>query len=157
MLFTRHDGELRAQLPGRMAWIRRARAAVPACALLAGASSDLNARRSRTSSATGCEAAAAPRFSFGVIADIQYCDCDDATNFGGTETRAYRDTLRQIKLAVNSWNAAGVLFVAQLGDLIDGQNAGGYGAGLQFDGPQSEVHDAHDPASSPTRSHDYPF
>ena len=26
-------------------------------------------------------------FRFGVIADIQYCDCDNATNFGGSETR----------------------------------------------------------------------
>ena len=78
-------------------------------------------------------------FTFGIIADIQYCDCDDATNFAGTETRYYRDTVRQAKLAVDSWNAHKVLFVAQLGDLIDGQNAGGYGAGLSFDKPQSEV------------------
>ncbi|KAL1496478.1 hypothetical protein AB1Y20_016432 [Prymnesium parvum] len=80
-----------------------------------------------------------PLFSFGVIADIQYCDTDDASNFAATETRRYRDTLRQAGLAAQSWNEAGVLFVAQLGDLIDGQNAGGYGAGLRFDGPQSEV------------------
>lgn len=80
-----------------------------------------------------------PVFSFGVIADIQYCDCDDATNFAGTEHRKYRDTLRQTELAVASWNQAKVNFVVQLGDLIDGQNAGGYGAGLSFSEPQSDV------------------
>ena len=30
-------------------------------------------------------------------------------------------------------------FAVQLGDLIDGQNAGGYGAGLSMAEPQSEV------------------
>lgn len=72
-------------------------------------------------------------------ADIQYCDCDDASNFAGTEIRAYRGSLSQTAQAVAHWNACGVDFVVQLGDLIDGQNAGKYGAGLHFDEPQSEV------------------
>jgi len=93
------------------------------------------------------EAAEPALFRFGVVADIQYCDCDDATNFAGTETRRYRGTLAQIHDAVTLWNGlrrdAGLSFVIQLGDLIDGQNAGKYGAGLGFmssgAGPQSEV------------------
>ena len=79
-----------------------------------------------------------PQFRFGVIADIQYCDCDTATNFAGTEVRNYRGTLAQAQDAVALWNSMGVQFVVQLGDLIDGQNAGGYGAGLKFEEPQSE-------------------
>lgn len=78
-------------------------------------------------------------FRFGVIADIQYCDCDDASNFAGTEVRKYRGTLAQAHQAAEHWNAAGVNFAVQLGDLIDGQNAGGYGAGLSFAEPQSET------------------
>ena len=85
-----------------------------------------------------------PLFRFGVIADIQYCDCDDATNFAGTEVRRYRGTLSQTRSAVSLWNSlADLRFVIQLGDLIDGQNAGKYGAGLGFmssgAGPQSEA------------------
>eukprot|EP00965_Chrysotila_dentata_P008630 280697-Pleurochrysis_carterae.AAC.1 len=85
-------------------------------------------------------AAEAPCLCFGVIADIQYCDCDDATNFAGTEVRCYRSGLEQTGQAVRVWNSLPDLnFVAQLGDLIDGQNNGKYGAGLQFEEPQSAV------------------
>ena len=83
-----------------------------------------------------------PIFRFGVIADIQYCDCDDASNFVGTEVRKYRGTLGQAKAAADYWNrleSPKTSFVLQLGDLIDGQNAGGYGAGLSFSEPQSEA------------------
>ena len=51
------------------------------------------------------------------------------TNFAGTETRKYRGTLAQTHRAVEHWNSLDLKFVANLGDLIDGQNAGGYGAG----------------------------
>ena len=79
-----------------------------------------------------------PIFRFGVIADIQYCDVAPATNFRGTETRDYRGVIAQTERAVRLWNSLDSLaFVAQLGDLIDGQNAGKYGAGLDFDAPQS--------------------
>ena len=79
-----------------------------------------------------------PLFRFGVIADIQYCDCKPATNFCGSETRNYRGGLAQTERAVEFWNSLNNLaFVAQLGDLIDGQNAGTYGQGLDFDSPQS--------------------
>jgi hypothetical protein len=83
-----------------------------------------------------------PLLRFGVIADIQYCDCEDASNFAGTETRRYRGTLPQTRAAVAHWNALtqpAPAFVVNMGDLIDGQNAGKYGAGLQFESPQSDV------------------
>ena len=83
-----------------------------------------------------------PAFRFGVIADIQYCDCDDASNFAGTEVRKYRGTLAQTRRAVEHWNALSepaAACVLNLGDIIDGQNAGKYGAGLAFSKPQSEV------------------
>ena len=99
-----------------------------------------------TMSAEGSSAKSAgeerPLFRFGVIADIQYCDCDDAANFAGTEVRKYRGTLPQTRAAVAHWNALTEprpSFVLNLGDLIDGQNAGGYGAGLNMAEPQSEV------------------
>ena len=80
------------------------------------------------------------RFRFGVIADIQYCDLESATNFSGTETRNYRGTLAQTRDAVLLWNGLqpAPRFVAQLGDVIDGQNAGEYGAGKLMPTPQSE-------------------
>eukprot|EP00906_Rhabdomonas_costata_P035051 RCo049275 len=79
-----------------------------------------------------------PKFRFGVIADVQYGDFDDASNFDGDELRSYRSSLQAVREAVRSWNALELNFVAQLGDLIDGQNAGSYGAGLKLGGkPQS--------------------
>lgn len=86
------------------------------------------------------EAESGCQFRFGVVADIQYCDCETASNFMGTEQRNYRGTLGQVKRAVELWNSLipRPLFIAQLGDLIDGQNAGGYGAGLNMASPQSQ-------------------
>merc|ERR1712215_283291 len=61
-------------------------------------------------------------FSFGVIADIQYVDAEDATDFSGKQKRRYRNSLEVVKKAVKKWsNGDGVEFVAQLGDLIDGK------------------------------------
>ena len=63
---------------------------------------------------------------FAVIADVQYADIDDAYNFSKTSKRMYRRSLRAFQLAVQSWNSVHaskpISFVAQLGDLIDGQN-----------------------------------
>jgi len=74
-------------------------------------------------------------FVFGVIADIQYADRADGTNFAKTVTRRYRNALEITKTAVADWNAYStaegvpgwgasgeISFVAQLGDLIDGVN-----------------------------------
>jgi manganese-dependent ADP-ribose/CDP-alcohol diphosphatase len=96
------------------------------------------------SSSSAASAAAAPTptplFRFGLIADVQYADIDDATNFSGDSVRNYRSTLETVKLAVAHWNAQSdpaPRVVAQRGDLIDGQNAGKYGQGLAFEEPQS--------------------
>ena len=60
---------------------------------------------------------------FGVVADVQYCDIEDARNFAGTEIRFYRGSLDGARRAARGFEAArlgrGLDFVAQLGDLLD--------------------------------------
>ena len=81
---------------------------------------------------------------FGLIADVQYCDIEDGMNFGGTEFRYYRGSLGGAARAAAAFAAArgergSLRFVAQLGDIIDGQNGGTYGAGLAWRGaPRSD-------------------
>jgi len=62
-------------------------------------------------------------WKFGIIADIQYADIDDGESFMGVK-RYYRHALQAATLAVEEWEQQGddVLFVAQLGDIIDGFN-----------------------------------
>lgn len=78
-------------------------------------------------------------FGFGLISDIQYADIEDASNFSGTEHRGYREAAHAAMTSLQTWSThpASPLFVAQLGDLIDGQNAGTYGQGLALKEPQS--------------------
>lgn len=66
---------------------------------------------------------------WGMIADVQYADLPDAMNFKRTRTRFYRKTLEMLARAVAHWNheRGGVDFIAQLGDLIDGQSRGKLG------------------------------
>ncbi|KAL1516015.1 hypothetical protein AB1Y20_002628 [Prymnesium parvum] len=65
-----------------------------------------------------------PPLSFGVIADVQWADIDDGTNFDRSVARRYRGALAQLRAAAQWWQAhAPLAFVAQLGDLIDGKNA----------------------------------
>jgi 3',5'-cyclic AMP phosphodiesterase CpdA len=56
---------------------------------------------------------AAPLFSFGVVADIQYADKNTAG------ARHYRDSLAKLDDCLDFWNAAPLDFVIQLGDLVD--------------------------------------
>lgn len=65
-----------------------------------------------------------PRFSFGLIADVQYADTDDAYNFSRTRIRRYRQSKRLWERAVESWLEEEVDFIVQLGDFIDGLNRG---------------------------------
>lgn len=58
----------------------------------------------------------------GLIADVQYADADDGSDFSGKHMRHFRNTLRVLDRAVERWNAEGVDAVVQLGDLIDGCN-----------------------------------
>eukprot|EP00924_Labyrinthula_sp_SR-Ha-C_P000993 maker-scaffold_7-snap-gene-10.20-mRNA-1 protein AED:0.21 eAED:0.21 QI:114/1/1/1/0.5/0.33/3/680/359 len=78
-------------------------------------------------------------FRFGLISDIQTADIDDAPNFVGTEIRHYRGALEAAKLAVQDFNLEEVDFVLQVGDIIDGQNAGNYG---QLKGKEPQSHQA---------------
>ncbi|KAM9177751.1 manganese-dependent ADP-ribose/CDP-alcohol diphosphatase isoform 1-T2 [Mergus octosetaceus] len=68
---------------------------------------------------------AAPRVSFGVVADIQYADEEDGCDFWGRRRRYYRHSLRLLRAAVEAWAAEQppLAFVVQLGDCIDGVNA----------------------------------
>lgn len=68
---------------------------------------------------------AAPRVSFGVVADIQYADEEDGCDFWGRRRRYYRHSLRLLRAAVEAWAAEQppLAFVLQLGDCIDGVNA----------------------------------
>eukprot|EP00122_Pirum_gemmata_P021171 Pgem_evm1s19744 len=66
-------------------------------------------------------------FSFGLVADVQYLDREDGSNFVKTKIRRYRQTLNGLKMAVKLWNHEiktknKMLFIGQLGDLIDGFN-----------------------------------
>ncbi len=54
-----------------------------------------------------------PLFSFGMISDIQYCDCDHEGS------RYYRESLKKLTSCVNDLNSKNLSFVVSLGDLID--------------------------------------
>jgi manganese-dependent ADP-ribose/CDP-alcohol diphosphatase len=60
-------------------------------------------------------------FTFGVIADVQYCDTEDGKSFAGV-SRLFRGAHTALERAVDEWvkPESEVKFVAQLGDLIDG-------------------------------------
>lgn len=80
----------------------------------------------------------APLFTFGVIADVQYADRDDALNFPRTVVRHYRNARTLARRAYEHWSSLPARdsltwhsssnwprpdFVLQLGDLIDGWNS----------------------------------
>ena len=52
-----------------------------------------------------------PLFSFGLIADIQYCDCDPSG------TRFYRSSLTKLEEAVRSLRIDSPAFVVNLGEI----------------------------------------
>jgi manganese-dependent ADP-ribose/CDP-alcohol diphosphatase len=54
-----------------------------------------------------------PLFSFGIVADVQYCDGEPEG------TRFYRNSLSKLRVAMNSFRRDSVDFVINLGDLID--------------------------------------
>uniref|UniRef100_A0A803JZD2 Manganese-dependent ADP-ribose/CDP-alcohol diphosphatase n=1 Tax=Xenopus tropicalis TaxID=8364 RepID=A0A803JZD2_XENTR len=65
-----------------------------------------------------------PYFTFGIIADIQYADMDNRFNYLKTSMRYYRNSLTQLKAAVEEWAMESIkpAFILQLGDIIDGIN-----------------------------------
>ncbi len=54
-----------------------------------------------------------PLFTFGLISDVQYCDCEPGGN------RFYRLSTGRLREAVNSFRKDSVSFIVNLGDLID--------------------------------------
>lgn len=54
-----------------------------------------------------------PLFTFGLVADVQYCDCDPAGS------RFYRQSPGKLREAINSFRSDSVSFVVSLGDIID--------------------------------------
>jgi manganese-dependent ADP-ribose/CDP-alcohol diphosphatase len=54
-----------------------------------------------------------PLFSFGLIADIQYCDCDSF------ETRFYRNSPQKLENCLKDFADENLSFMVSLGDLID--------------------------------------
>ncbi len=54
-----------------------------------------------------------PLFSFGMISDIQYCNCDHIGS------RFYRESLMKLNHCVNHLNGMELSFVVSLGDLIE--------------------------------------
>lgn len=52
-------------------------------------------------------------FQFGLVADAQYCDCDDR------RTRHYRTSLGKLEETVGTFNKLDLTFTVQLGDIID--------------------------------------
>lgn len=54
-----------------------------------------------------------PIITFGVIADIQYCDCDPAG------TRFYRESLEKLSDAIDDFNNLSLDCIVTLGDMID--------------------------------------
>ncbi|MBI4877270.1 MAG: metallophosphoesterase [Acidobacteria bacterium] len=68
----------------------------------------------RTFLAAAVPAATAPRFSFGLVADLQYADQDPAGQ------RDYRRSIEKLRAAREGFARERLAFVAQLGDLVDG-------------------------------------
>mmetsp|Transcript_65632 Transcript_65632/g.136704 ORF Transcript_65632/g.136704 Transcript_65632/m.136704 type:complete len:374 (+) Transcript_65632:106-1227(+) len=67
-------------------------------------------------------------FRFGIIADVQYADIPTATSFDGKRKRFYDATLGDLQKADRWWrevcraDGQEMAFIANLGDILDGQN-----------------------------------
>ncbi|RUS79332.1 hypothetical protein EGW08_012917 [Elysia chlorotica] len=62
--------------------------------------------------------------TFGIVADVQYADSENGSDFLKKRIRYYRNSLNLLENAINDWKKSSdpVAFVLQLGDLIDGKN-----------------------------------
>ncbi|CAH0346517.1 metallophosphoesterase [Bacillus sp. CECT 9360] len=82
-----------------------------------------------------------PAFEFGLIPDIQYCDCD------ASGTRFYRDSVSKLKDAAAILNQHKLSFTVQTGDIID-RNLESFDTILpiynQVEGPKYHVLGNHD-------------
>jgi len=64
--------------------------------------------------ATEIDRDAAPQFSFGAIADVQYADKETSGQ------RRYRESLKHLQVCLADLNQRRLAFIANLGDIIDG-------------------------------------
>jgi manganese-dependent ADP-ribose/CDP-alcohol diphosphatase len=62
---------------------------------------------------SGAEQSQKPLFSYGIITDVQYCDCDPEG------TRFYRNSPAKLRIAVNSLRQDSADFLVNLGDIIN--------------------------------------
>ena len=60
-----------------------------------------------------CDSVEKPELSFGLVADIQYCDADS------NDTRFFRSSIKKLEECVKVFNSKKLEFVIQLGDIID--------------------------------------
>ena len=61
-------------------------------------------------------------FKFGVIADVQYADIPDGSNYSKSRFRYYRKAMEKLERASVWWKEEQASFVINLGDTIDGHN-----------------------------------
>jgi manganese-dependent ADP-ribose/CDP-alcohol diphosphatase len=64
-------------------------------------------------SKSGSEQSQKPIFSFGIITDVQYCNCEPE------ESRFYRNSVSKLRFALNTLRKDSAEFLINLGDLID--------------------------------------
>jgi manganese-dependent ADP-ribose/CDP-alcohol diphosphatase len=64
---------------------------------------------------------ASPTFSFGIVSDIQYADCDDGATFDGSTVRRHRQSLRTFLKACEDFQSHDIKCCVQLGDILDGK------------------------------------
>lgn len=57
----------------------------------------------------------------GLIADVQYCDCEDGMDYSKTRKRYYRNSLEILDHSLNFFKSEECFNILQLGDLIDGK------------------------------------
>lgn len=57
----------------------------------------------------------------GLIADVQYCDCEDDWNYERSRQRFYRTSLTHLDNALEYFQLTGCNKILQVGDLIDGR------------------------------------
>ena len=58
-------------------------------------------------------------FSFGIISDTQYADCENSTDFSGKKVRYYRNSLNILQEATVSFHSRNNICNMFLGDIVD--------------------------------------